>query len=494
MVKEQGHQKDPTGIRDTRWTRTSLPGGQARRLHLLRDLATFQLLLLAILCCPLASLIVFIYGSILLLILPALLGIKMRIKHYLSAALFGLPALAQSQSSDSNSPLLDDDPFRLYTINAENITVKLIGYGARVTSLLVPDRSGNVQDIVVGYDDPKQYLHDTETNHTYFGAVVGRYANRIKNGTFTLDGITYHIPKNENGLDTLHGGTIGYDQRNWTVTANTESSITFTLFDKAFEGFPGDVITHATFSVDTRRTAENPKGRPQLTTKLISLALTQETPIMLSNHIYWNLNAFKRPTILNDTFVQLPLSERYIGADGILVPNGTILMAADTFDGSPDFEFGKFFGTSLQDTLGLCGTGCIGYDNCYIVDRLPTFSAQESLVSVLRMNSSVTGISMELASNQQAVQIYSCNSQNGTIPIKPSQARRNEIEGQGGVEFVNKWGCVAIEPEGWIDAINQPEWGQQPYQIFSPESGPAINWATYQFGIIDEEPGWGQEI
>lgn len=417
------------------------------------------------------------------------LGFRMHVGSYLSTVLYGLPVLAQAQSAASASaPAASStgssakvDLFKTYKISAENITATLIPYGARLTSVLVPDRDGNTQDVVVGYDDPRDYLNDTETAHTYFGAVVGRYANRIKNGTFTVDGKEVKVPKNEDGLDTLHGGFVGYDQRNWTVTAHSESAITFSLLDHAFQGFPGDVVTHATFSVETRRTAENPEGLPQLTSRLTSLALTDKTPIMLSNHIYWNLNAFKDETILDDTFLQLPLSQRYIGTDGILIPNGTILDVASTRNGSLDFTSGKLVGQDLKDTDGVCGTGCTGYDTCFIVDRPTAYAAKDSLVPILRANSSTTGISLEVSSNQQAVQIYSCPGQDGTIPIKPSQEKRNNGKG---AKNVNKYGCLVIESEGWIDGINNPEWGQLPYQVFAPDTAPAVNWATYRFGTI----------
>ncbi|KAA8646427.1 hypothetical protein EYZ11_000281 [Aspergillus tanneri] len=405
----------------------------------------------------------------------------MHLKNYLPVALFGMPALAEGSSS---SPSSDADPFKVYTITTENITAKLIPYGARLTSLLVPDRDGIFQDVVVGYDDPKDYLKDTESNHTYFGAVVGRYANRIKNGTFETHSSTYQVPTNENdGADTLHGGNVGYDARNWTVTSHSSSSVTFTLLDRGLEHFPGDVITHAIFSVDTSVTPENPDGLPQLTTKLISLALTETTPIMLSNHIYWNLNAFQKPTVLEDTYLQLPLSKRLIGTDGILIPNSTIL-GVDSYKGSPDFTAGKLVGRDIKDTNGLCGDGCTGYDNCFIVDRPAGYAAANSMVPILRMNSSSTGISLEVASNQQAVQIYSCNGQNGTIPIKPSQAKKNQEEKIEGAKAINKHGCIVIEPEGWIDGINNPEWGQLQDQIYSPEGAPSINWATYKFGTV----------
>jgi aldose 1-epimerase len=422
----------------------------------------------------------------------------MHLKSYVTAALYGLPALANAAPSPSSSHAAAPAPsaaasglgadaahVKSYTIKAENITAKLIPHGARLTSLLVPDRNGNVQDVIVGYDDPKQYLHDSQTNRTFFGAVVGRYANRIKNGTFTIDDTDYHVPENENGgIDTLHGGFVGYDTRNWTVTSHSESSVTFTLLDQGFEDFPGDVVTHATFSVSTEKSPSNPKGLPQLTTKLVALSLTEKTPIMLSNHIYWNLNAFKEPTVLKDTSLQLPLSHRFIGGDSILIPNGTIHDVETAFSGALDFTSPKLIGRDIEKTTELCGAGCTGYDTCFLVDRPPT-SAPDSLDTVLRAASSSTGISLDVATNQAAVQIYTCSGQNGSIATKQSQAKRNKAEsGDAGASHVNKYGCFVIEPEDWIDGINNPEWGRVPYQVFGPDDGPVVNWATYQFGTV----------
>lgn len=402
----------------------------------------------------------------------------MHLKHYIFAAVSTLPVLAQSLPGNYTRHNSTVDPFKQYIISAENITAKFIPYGARLTSVLVPDRLGRPQDVVVGYDDPKQYVADTEGTHTYAGAVVGRYANRIKNATFTIDGIDYHTPRNENGgADTIHGGSVGYDQRNWTVVAHSPSSITFGLIDRAEQGFPGDVINHVTFVV-----SKNPRGLPQLISKVVSSSLTKKTPIMLSNHIYWNLNAFKQPTVLNDTFLQLPLSSHFVASDSLLVPNGTILESAKAYQGATDFTRGKLVGQDIHKTQGLCGAGCTGYDTCFLVDRPP--AAPNSLVPVLHMNSSTTGISLEVSSNQPALQIFSCPTQDGTLPVKPSQTRRNKVDGYGGTNHVNKYGCVVIENEGWIDGINNPQWGQVPNQVFSPEDLPAINYATYTFGTI----------
>lgn len=429
----------------------------------------------------LSGLILTIYVLIFFFSILALIS-KMRVKQYLPAALSAMPAFAQGASPGSGDTV---DPFEVYTISAENITAKLIPYGARLVSLLVPDRSGTLQDVVVGFDDPLEYLHNVQTDNAYLGPVVGRYANRIKNGTFKIDGTEYHIGENENGgIDALHGGPVGYDQHNWTVTSHSKSAITFTLRDYAYGGFPGDTITHATYAVDTSRTPANPDGLPQLLTRLVSISMTTETPIMLANHIYWNLNAFKEANVLSD-ILHLPLSKQYVGTDGDLVPNGAILDVAESDHGVMDFTSGKAIGRDLRYAEGVCGTQCIGYDNCFITGNSPWYSSPDPMAPILKLQSNTTGITLEVSTNQPALQIYTCNGMKGTIPVRPSQVKRNVADGKGGAKFINKHGCIVIETEGWIDGINQPQWGQNSSQIFTPQGFPAVNLATYRFGIVN---------
>ena len=376
-----------------------------------------------------------------------------------------LVAVGQSTSSSSF--------FTKYTISAPGINASFIPYGARLTNLFVNDRNGSPQDVVLGYDDGTAYLNDTETVHTYFGPVVGRYANRIKNGTFTVDGVTSHIPENENsGHDTLHGGTVGYDQRNWTVVEANTSSITFSLLDQGFEGFPGSIITYATYTVS---------AGPQWTSRLVSIPLDEPTPIMLANHVYWNLDAFTDPsdtTILNNT-LYMPYSDRYIEIDNIEVPNGTIGIVNDTF---LDFTSPKQIGRDINNAVNACGLGCTGYDNAFILDR-PRYSAPEATdISVLTLSSNVTGIQLDVRTNQQSLQIYTCNNiaLMANIPVKQSQQHSTN----GSITTVPKYGCVVIETQQWIDGINNPQWGQDQYQIYTVDSEPAVVFAQYDFSII----------
>lgn len=404
--------------------------------------------------------------------------LTMKTSHLSSIAVLASTVLAQNASTTASASVPE------YTIQADNITAIFIPYGATLVSLLVPDRNGTEQDVVVGYDNGSDYpARVAAGNHTYFGAVVGRYANRIKNGTFTIDGQTSHIPTNENdGLDTLHGGDVGYDQRNWTVVASNDSSVSFQLIDTAFEGFPGTVLTTATYSVSSYASGPQGQLRPRLTTQLVSVALDEPTPIMLSNHIYWNLAAFQAEDLLNNTYIWMPYSDRYIQTDGILIPNGTFGLTSE--NPGLDFQSPKLFGTAIDESAGkdYCGTGCDGIDNAFAVDR-PASVGQTSVVPVLYMWSETTGIQMTHSNNQIGLQIYSCVSQDGSLPAKQAQIERNKgIE--GATDTINQYGCIVVEPQAYIDGINNPQWGVNNFEVYSPQTGPAINYATYDFSTV----------
>lgn len=363
--------------------------------------------------------------------------------------------------------------FQKYTLSAPGINATFIPYGARLTSLYVNDKHGSPQDVILGYDNAEDYLKDTETIHTYYGVMIGRYANRIKNGTFTLNGVTSHLPKNDNkGHDTLHGGNIGYDQRNWTVVAHNKTTVTFSLLDEAFEGFPGNIISYVTYSVSATSSG------PRWTYRAVSIPLDEATPIMLINHAYWNLDAYVNPddnTVFNHT-LHLPYSPRYVEIDNIEVPTGKIGLVKNT---PLDFTSPKQIGTDILSAVNNCGFNCTGYDNAFIIDR-PRYAGPESTdLAVFTISSPVTGIQLDIKTNQQSVQTYTCNGMSGTIPVKQSQQHA-----KGKTTYVPKYGCFVVETQQWIDGINHPEWGQDEYQIFSPETGPAVVWSQHDFSIV----------
>lgn len=226
-------------------------------------------------------------------------------------------------------------------------------------------------------------------------------------------------------MNPLHGGFVGYDQRNWTVVSHTGNSITFHFYDAAYQGFPGDLLNVATYTLT---------DDAAWISRLVSIPVNEATPVMLANHVYWNLGAFANEDanlVLNDT-LYMPYADRYVQTDGILIPNGTIGVTNGT---SLDFTKPKTIGQDIEDAVGVCGTGCTGYDNAFILDKPRYTSPEDPNIEVLRLWSPVTGIEMSMETNMQAIQIYSCNGQDGTIPVKQSQQNGNSSK------TVEKYGC-----------------------------------------------------
>ncbi|TKA58694.1 hypothetical protein B0A49_12492 [Cryomyces minteri] len=362
-----------------------------------------------------------------------------------------------------------------YQISAEGIRANFIPYGASISNLFINDTHGIERDIVLGFDNATYYSIDRQ--HPHLGGVPGRYANRIKNSSFEIDGATYNVLPNENNNnDTLHGGPNGWDWRNWTVVAHTTSSITFSLVDPdGSQGFPGEVISYVTYSL----------APYQWNFKMVALATTKKTPIMLSSHTYWNLDGFQNPstpTALNYS-LYLPYSGQRIGTDGILIPNGTVLPnqpgSVNDFWSAPK-QIGANF--SAPEALGNCGTGCTGYDTCFLVNREqdgPYDWREKGPVATL--GSPFSGIQVDIYSDQQAFQVYTCSGQNGSLALKNTQGFFNDTSNHPRV--VEKYGCVVMEVEDWIDAINQPEWQRSKRNIFGPGDDPYVLEASYNFSV-----------
>jgi len=360
-----------------------------------------------------------------------------------------------------------------YEISAEGIRGLFIPYGASISNLFVNDTHGIERDIVLGFDNASHYSVDPY--HPHFGGVPGRYANRIKNSSFVIDGVEYHVLPNENNNnDTLHGGPDGWDWRNFTVVAHTPDSITFSIVDPdGDQGFPGEVISYITYTMTPY----------QWHIKMVALSTTKKTPIMLSSHTYWNLDAFQNNVTalaLNHT-LYLPYSGQRIGTDGILIPNGTILpnqqYSVNDFWSAP-----KQLGVNLTspDAYGNCGTNCTGYDTCYLVNRAQNGPYDwRTGGPVATLASAFTGIQVDIFTDQDAFQVYTCGGQNGTLPLKSTQGMFDGSRPR----VVEQYGCIVMEVEDWIDAINQPEWQRSKKNIFGPGDDPYVLEAIYSFSI-----------
>lgn len=371
-----------------------------------------------------------------------------------------------------------------YTIFGEGIRANFIPYGASISNLFLNDTNGIERDVVGGFDNASYYGIDRQ--HPHFGGVPGRYANRIKNSSFEIDGTTYHITPNENptaanplGVDTLHGGPDGWDWRNWTVVAHTTNSITFSLTDPdGKEGFPGEVVSYVTYSL----------GNMTWDFKMVALATTKKTPIMLSSHTYWNLDGFannETALALNHS-LWLPYGGQRVGTDTILIPTGDILAnekgGLNDFWSAPKQIGANFTNPSLN---GNCGFNCTGYDTAYLTnrDQLGPFDWREK-GPVARLRSAWSGIQVDVFTDQEAFQVYSCGGQNGSMALKSTQGLFNVADRP---RTIQQYGCIVMEVEDWIDGINQPEWNRK--QIFGPGDDPYVLQASYRFSLNDTAVG-----
>ncbi|CAE6509872.1 unnamed protein product [Rhizoctonia solani] len=369
-------------------------------------------------------------------------------------ALAALVATAGAQTSPT-------DPFKEHTIAAPDgsITAKFIGSGASLSELWVKDKFGRFRDVVLGYDNTT--LWKTDPSHPCMNSIVGRYANRIKNGTFSIpisknpdpdSPNTYHIFRN--GADsayTLHGGEIGWDRRNWTLVGSTPSSLTFQHLDPADEGFPGNVSAKVTYTLSAGGKYD----------AVVTATATEKTPIMVTAHVYWNLDAFQETSNIFNHSLRIA-SSKYIQGNDYLIPTGNFTPVQGT---ALDFRQERSIGSKWNDSIGYGGCAdCYGYDTPYIYD------APDAKVPTVSLYSANSGIRLDIATNQPVVQIYTGNWL--AIP-------RKKVHGGPDLQY-ESFSAVAIEPEGYVDAINNPAWGVD--QIYYP--GRDLKWATtYQFSV-----------
>ncbi|KAH9910660.1 galactose mutarotase-like protein [Epithele typhae] len=372
-----------------------------------------------------------------------------------------LVALALGLAAAANAVNAPGWPFDVTELNAPDgsVKAKFVSFGATMTELWVKDRHGKARDIIIGYDDNSMLL--TDSNHPVFNPIVGRYANRIKNGTFSIpitkdpqpDGPNvYHIPTNDHdGEDTLHGGIYGWDRRNWTIVERNATSVTYNHLDMADEGFPGFVDANVTHSVENGGIFK---------THIIAKP-TEKTPIMLTQHIYWNLDAFQGSENILKHKLHVD-SSRVVAVDGDAIPTGDFINVA----GTPfDFRTPRSIDWDWDETVGLCLGECSGYDHCWIYDH-----AHDTVPGVT-LWSDVSGIKLDVTTSNPAVQVYTAYWLN---------TPRKVVHGGPDVNYTS-YSAVAIEQEGYIDAINTPEWGVD--QIYYP--GKDYVWSsTYKFSTV----------
>ena len=274
----------------------------------------------------------------------------------------------------------------LYTFENKNgMVMEVTDFGATLYSLLVSDKEGNLCDVVLGYDTPKEYMGESNTG---FGATIGRNGNRIGKATFTLNGKTYQLEKNNNG-NNLHSGLNYYHHRMWEVKEVTDSSITFSLHSPdGDQGFPGTFDVDVTYTLtDENELKIDYYGIPQ-----------EDTVVNMTNHTYFNLNGHASGDVLEQE-VWMD-ADAFTATDEELIPTGEIV----NVEGTPmDFRVFTPIGAHLKDAFEQLRQAK-GYDHNYEIIGEPG-----KLRYAACARSGVSGINMRVETTMPGIQLYTAN-------------------------------------------------------------------------------------
>jgi aldose 1-epimerase len=330
---------------------------------------------------------------------------------------------------------------KLFTLTSPELTVELTEYGARIVSVQAPDRSGKRADIVLGYNNLAQYVNDPKD---FFGAIVGRYGNRIAKGTFSLDDKTYHVPLNNNG-NALHGGPKGFSSRVWKGKAAGKDAIEFTLISLDSDmGFPGTLTSHVRYTLQHNRLRID-----------YSAKTDKPTVVNLTNHTYFNLAGESSGDILGQR-IRID-ADRFTPIDATLIPTGEIKPVA----GTPlDFLKLTAIGARIHaDDRQLMLAG--GYDQNFVVN-----GAAGTLREAAFAVDPESGRTLTVLTTQPGVQFYSGNFLSG--------ANR----GYGGTLYAKHAG-FCLETQHFPDSPNHSEF---PSTVLRPGK-PFISTTVFVFGV-----------
>ncbi|KAL2523112.1 Galactose mutarotase-like superfamily protein [Forsythia ovata] len=317
----------------------------------------------------------------------------------------------------------------VYELKKGDFSIKVTNYGARVVSVILPDKNGKLADVVLGYDTIKEYMNDTG----HFGAIVGRVANRIGGAQFTLNGTHYKLDANE-GTNMLHGGKKGFSQVIWKVIKHEKKgpSPHITLFYHSAdgeEGFPGGVLVFVTYTLSEPY---------KLSVTMKAKALNKATPVNLAQHSYWNLGGHDSGDILSD---ELQIFASHITpVDKMLIPTGEIVSVKKT---PYDFLSPHVIKTPIKELPN----GSKGYDINYVLNGYKT----KKMKPVAVVYNKKSGRVMKLSSNSPGVQLYTGN-------------YINNVKGKGGYVY-QAYAALCLETQGFPDSVNHLNF---PSQIVTP--------------------------
>lgn len=287
----------------------------------------------------------------------------------------------------------DGQVIHLYTLtNRSGMRVGITNYGARVVSIVVPDRQGKMADVVLGFDNMKGYLG----NDPFFGAIVGRYGNRIAKGRFTLDGVTYKLPIND-GPNSLHGGTDGFDKRVWTgrELSQEHPAVELTYLSKnGEEGYPGNLSVKVVYAL-----TDSDELRIEYTA-----TTDKDTVLNLTNHTYFNLSGAGNGNILNEEL--MINANEFTPIDATMIPTGQLR----SVEGTPfDFRKPTAIGTRINENDEQLKFAK-GYDDNFVLNR-----KGPGLFLAARVVDPASGRELEVLTTEPGLQFYTGNFLDGTI-------------------------------------------------------------------------------
>lgn len=333
-----------------------------------------------------------------------------------------------------------------YTLtNAGGMAVSVLTLGGVITSIRVPDRNGHLDDVVLGFDTLEDYLRP---DNPYLGAIIGRYANRMANARFVLDGVEHCLAANV-APHALHGGIRGFDKAVWTASREENSVTLRHRSPDGEEGYPGtlDVVVRYTFDDAACLTVE------------YEAITDRATPVNLTQHSYFNLGEHASGDVLGH---ELTLrASRYTPVNSQLLPTGAIA----SVEGAPfDFRKGAALGMQIGASHEQLEYGR-GYDHNFVVDRESLGTS--TLAPVARVVEPRSGRTLDVASTEPGVQLYTANAFDGTL------------RGKGGVRYGRHAG-VCLETQHFPDSPNQPDF---PSTIVRPGT-PYRSCTTFTFGTV----------
>jgi len=320
--------------------------------------------------------------------------------------------------------LTDGTAIDVYTVKNAELAVRITNYGARIVSLETKDRDGKMGDVVLGYNSVEGYVAEG-TAKSYFGAIVGRYGNRIRGGKFTIDGHQYQVPLNNNG-NALHGGPHGFDDRVW-IDKVLPDGVEMTLVSKDGDmGFPGTLTVHVRYTLVGDSVHIN-----------YSATTDKATVVNITNHSYFNLAGEGSGTILSQ--VMQINADQYTPVDAGLIPVGGPQPVAET-----PFDFNKptMIGARINfgnDQLKIAG----GYDHNWILRGAGSGNTNGVMKVAAKVHDPKTGRVLTVSTTEPGVQFYSGNFLDG------------KFKGKSGVAYA-KYAGFCLETQHYPDSPNQP--------------------------------------